>query len=239
MSSKISNIQLFKKLGNFCQIKGSTRLVCVNEFVNEYKKLALGNGGSWCRFDFLSKKYKVMTIKKNGKFRFSKGFTDEEENELKKFYIPPLIQIDKKGNSIKYIKFCGFNNQQFNRSIAKHIRDFYVNMPCVVCGNSDTEIDHKNGLYNDQRVLNPKTQKIEDFQPLCRHCNQQKREVVKKMKKTGIRPSALDIPQLSIFGIPYTKGDESYDENDVNWGEGTYWNDPIKFMEELNYLIKK
>ena len=59
MSSKINNIQLFKKLGKFCEKKGSTRLVCVDEFVNEYKRLVLGNGGSWCRFDVLSKNTKL------------------------------------------------------------------------------------------------------------------------------------------------------------------------------------
>lgn len=227
----MSKLQLFKKLGNFVQETGKTRLVCVSEFVNEYSPLQLGNGGSWCRFDNI--KNKCFTIKGNGKIRFTKDFTDVEKNKIKVQY-KELLETNEKGNTIKYIKFCGYSVFNINRPISQKIRDYFKDKSCVSCGTtSNIEIDHKNGLYNDIKVLKTSTQTIDDFQPLCRHCNQVKRESIKKMKETGIRPSAFDIPMLKIFNIEYTSGDRTYDKNDPNWGIGTYWYDPIKFMEYI------
>jgi 5-methylcytosine-specific restriction endonuclease McrA len=227
----MSNIKLFKKIGNFVKETGKTRLVCISEFIDEYSPLQLGNGGSWCRFDNI--KYKCFTIKNNGKIRFTKDFTDCEKQQIKHQYAE-LVQPKEKGNTIKYIKFCGYSKLNTGRPISQKIRDHFRNKSCVSCGTtSNIEVDHKNGLYNDIKVLQTLTQTIDDFQPLCRHCNQVKRESIKKMKETGVRPSALDIPILKIFNIDYTTGNEIYDENDPNWGIGTYWYDPIKFMEYI------
>jgi 5-methylcytosine-specific restriction endonuclease McrA len=56
-----------------------------------------------------------------------------------------------------------------------------------MCGShSNTVIDHKNDLYNDETVLNVDTQTIDDFQVLCTHCNLLKRQISideKKIKK--------------------------------------------------------
>lgn len=93
-------------------------------------------------------------------------------------------------------------------------------------------------MYNDRRVLDSNTQKIDDFQVLCNHCNLQKRETIKSMKKTGKRFSALNIPSISMFNISFTEGDEDYDKNDPNWGEGTYWNDPCDFIKKSIALQK-
>ena len=54
-----------------------------------------------------------------------------------------------------------------------------------------------------------------------------------KMKETGIRYGATNIPILKMFGIDYIHGDTSYDINDPNTMVGTYWYDPVKFMETL------
>jgi len=105
---------------------------------------------------------------------------------------------------------------------------------CCVCGcSSGLEIDHKNGLYNDPRVLNVKTQIPEYFQLLCKHCNDQKRETIVIMKKTGKRYSALNIPMLKCFGIRFISGNEDFDINDHNWAVGTFWYDPVVFMEAV------
>jgi hypothetical protein len=101
--------------------------------------------------------------------------------------------------------------------------------------NTDIEVDHKNGLYNDPRVLNLKTQTLDDFQSLYSHCNKKKRETIKVMKETGIRYPATNIPQLS-FNIDYTYGDSTYDIKNCNTLIGTYWYDPVDFMKKL---IKK
>jgi len=66
---------------------------------------------------------------------------------------------------------------------------------------------------------------------LCKHCNDQKRQTYKEMKRTGVRHSAKQIPALRVFGIDYTHGDATYNPNDVNAMLGTYWYDPVDFME--------
>jgi hypothetical protein len=109
----------------------------------------------------------------------------------------------------------------------------------VVCGNSNVEVDHKNGLYNNKRVLKLSTQLLDDFQALCSHCNLQKRESYNKMKITNKRYGANRIPQLSIFNIDFTSGNEDYDINDINTMIGTYWYDPIDFMKNIRENLNK
>ena len=67
-----------------------------------------------------------------------------------------------------------------NRQIRRDIIEYYRKISCVICGsNTDLVCDHKNDLYNDMRVLNTKTQRLDDFQSLCNHCNLQKRQICK------------------------------------------------------------
>jgi len=237
----MSLTQLFLELCNVDK-NGISRYVCTNEFVNKYNKLKLGNGGSWCRFDSkFGKKYKILTIKNNGKINYSWHITDKEIVNINK-NIKNLIKKKKiiinSGCCIKYIKLCGFQlNSNYLRPISKSIRLFFNKKSCVVCGsNHNTIIDHKNGLYNDKRVLNINTQCINDFQVLCNHCNLQKRQTIKNMKLTKKRYSALNIPSISIFNIDFTYGNDTYDLNNPDWGIGTYWNDPCDFIKKCIIL---
>jgi 5-methylcytosine-specific restriction endonuclease McrA len=119
------------------------------------------------------------------------------------------------------------------RPISTKIREYYKETPCVVCGScSSLIIDHKNDLYNDLRVLSLETQTINDFQVLCIHCNLQKREVAKKTRETGIRYSAMNIPSISVFGVDFISGTETFDLKDINAMVGTYWYDPIEFIKK-------
>jgi hypothetical protein len=61
----------------------------------------------------------------------------------------------------------------------------------------------------------------------------QKRQVCIYTKKYKKRYGATNIPQLKIFGIDFIDGNESVDINDVNALKGTYWYDPIAFMEHI------
>ena len=143
---------------------------------------------------------------------------------------------------IKYLKWFGFDNNDIKRPIGTKIKKYFSskNIKCVNCGTTNNIIpDHKNDLYNDLKVLDIKTQTIDDFQALCRNCNKLKGSINKKMLKTKKRPSALDVPIPSLFGIAYTKGDETFDENDPNWGIGCYWYDPIKFIKDCIEIIKQ
>ena len=120
------------------------------------------------------------------------------------------------------------------RPINKDIRNYYSTMPCVVCGSrSSLVVDHKNDLYNDPRVLSADTQTLDDFQSLCNHCNLQKREISKKTRETGLRIGATHIPQMAIWEVDFISGDENYDPRDINAMVGSYWYDPVLFMNEI------
>lgn len=202
---KKSKFDLFLELAE-PNSSGISRWVDVGEFVGVYKDLQLGNGGSWCRASStLAKKYNV---------EFNKSKTS--------------------GNSIDSIRLNGFNTQSvFNQSIRKDIRDFYKNKKCVmlgVCGKSENtkiEIDHKDGRKNDMRISDTKTQKLEDFQPLCKAANDIKRQICKKCKETNVRWSAKN-----ILGNPYDfyKGDERY--TDDLGCVGCYQYDPVAYRKE-------
>lgn len=185
--------------------KGFSRWVKVTEFVEKYKPLQLGNGGSWCRSSStLAKKY--------------------------------ILEFDKTltpGNSIDAIRTCGFNtNKTFSQNIRSDIKDFYKNKNCVMLGvqgkseNTKIEIDHKDGRKDDWRVSDVKTQKIEDFQPLCKAANDAKRQICKKCKETDKRWDAKNIK-----GNPYSfyVGDENYTEE--LGCVGCYQYDPVEYRK--------
>ncbi len=127
-----------------------------------------------------------------------------------------------------------------SRPIRKDIEKYHKAMGCVVCGiHSQLVTDHKNDLYNNPRVLDIKTQTIDDFQCLCNHCNLTKRQVNKKTRETGRRIGATTIPSLAIWGIDFIEGDETFNSSDVNAMVGTYWYDPVYFMRKLRENLEK
>jgi len=128
------------------------------------------------------------------------------------------------------------NNESKNRPIKSYIKKYYKKKACIICGASKTVCDHKNDLYNDFRVLDIKTQHISDFQPICNNCNLRKRAVsLKTVKEKKRQPPPPAI--LQCFGISFTKGNEDYDPKDPDAMVGTYWYDPIAFLEECKKSI--
>lgn len=201
MSSKI---ELFLELAKPNK-NGVSRWVSVNEFIGNYKNLALGNGGSWCR--------KSSTLAKKYNVEFDKSQT--------------------KGNAIDRIRLNGFNIQEtFNQAIRQDIKNFYKNQKCVmlgVCGKSENttiEIDHKDGRKNDVRVASLQDQRLEDFQPLSKAANDIKRQICKTCKETNKRWSAKNIK-----GNPYDfyEGDENYTEE--LGCVGCYQYDPVAYRK--------
>ena len=64
---KKSKTEIFLELAKPNE-NGISRWVSVSEFVGEYKTLALGNGGSWCRASSaLAKKYIIEFDKSKNK----------------------------------------------------------------------------------------------------------------------------------------------------------------------------
>jgi 5-methylcytosine-specific restriction endonuclease McrA len=246
MSKGITKIDLFKELSG-CDETGISRFVCVEEYKDKYITLKTNNGGGWCRLDgTFGNKYKIMTVNNNKETRYSWEKSEEEKKNLKEeldnYFKNNNINDNgssNKGNNIFLIKMCGLQEKQGKGNISKKIKDYFKNKSCVVCGNSNkVEIDHKNGLYNDKRVLNSKTQTIDDFQVLCRHCNLQKRQTIKWTKKHNKRYRATKIPQMKPFDIDFTVGDETYDKDNINAMVGTYWYDPVDFMEKISLKLK-
>ncbi len=192
---------------------GVSRWVSVDEFVGKYKELKLGNGGSWLRASSaLAKEFIVET---------DKGITS--------------------GNSIDAIRLNGFNtNKQFNHAIRQDIKDYYKDKKCVMLGikgfseNTKIEIDHKDGRKDDERISNLESQKIEDFQPLCKAANDVKRQICKECKKTNIRWDAKNIK-----GNPYSyyEGNENYTEE--LGCKGCYQYDPVEYRRESVKKITK
>jgi len=115
--------------------------------------------------------------------------------------------------------------------IRKDIREYFKRKPCVFCGLKGTCVDHKNDLYNDPRVKSEETQEIADFQSTCNACNTIKRGHSDKTKKSGKRFPATNIPSLAPLEIDFLVGDESYNKDDPNALVGTYFYDPVAFME--------
>ena len=200
----MTKTELFLKLAKPNK-DGVSRWVKASEFVGEYKPLQLGNGGSWCRASSaLAKKYIV---------EFDKSLTS--------------------GNSIDAVRLNGFNTgKTFSQNIRSDIKEFYKNKNCVMLGiqgnseNTKIEIDHKDGRKDDWRVSDVKTQKLEDFQPLCKAANDAKRQICKRCKETDKRWDAKNIK-----GNPYSFyiGDENY--TDELGCIGCYQYDPVEYRK--------
>ena len=125
-----------------------------------------------------------------------------------------------------------------NRNIDKKIHKKIINLSCIICGsNSNIICDHKNDLYNDDRILNIKTQLISDFQPLCQHCNLQKRQVSKNENKDKKIYSAKNIERYKIYSFDFPWEKKYFDKNDINCKNDTYWFDPIEFDKKIYYYI--
>jgi 5-methylcytosine-specific restriction endonuclease McrA len=231
-----SKIDLFKELGNYNAETGQTRMVCVSEFKGPYADLVLGNGGSWCRRSAFENDYKAYTVKRNGTISYLWSATTEEEEAVQKerddYYTANNIKATK-GVDIYLLKIFGKAATETQRPIRADIRATVCAKSCVVCGTNATICDHKNDLYNDPRVLSTATQTLDDFQPLCNHCNLQKRQVAKKTRSSGKRYGATNIAQLTLFGIDFLEGGETFDPADPKAMVGTYWYDPVAFLAEV------
>ena len=179
---------------------GVSRWVSVHEFVGEYADLKFGNGASWARKEsLLAKKYIL---------EFDKSITP--------------------GNGIDRIRLNGFNTGSYSQHIRANIRRIIRSQRCVVLGTSHPEVDHKNGMKNDDRVMQNEDQRLEDFQPLSKAANDAKRQYCKECKRTGIRYDA----KLLGYPMSYYKGSAEH-HNEPNACEGCYWYDPLEFKRHL------
>ena len=195
----MTKTELFLKLAKPDE-NGFSRWVYIEEFVGEYSELKFGNGASWAR--------KESTLAKNFKIKFDKKITS--------------------GNSIDAIRLAGFNENNFSQYIKAEIKKEIKSRRCVVLGTSNPEVDHKNGMKNESRVMANENQKISDFQPLSKAANDAKRQFCKECRASGERFDAkiLGYPMSYYFG---TKN-HNHEENACI---GCYWYDSLEFKKHL------
>lgn len=216
-----SKVDLFIELAKPDE-HGVSRWVATTEFEGKYASLQLGNGCDFAR----------------------------NSSPLRKRYI---VEFDKSltpGNRIDRIRLNGYNNTQvFNQAIRADIRQAILQKRCVMLGingtseNTTIEVDHKNGRKDDLRVSDQRTQRLDDFQPLCKAANDIKRQICKQCKINNIRWDARNID-----GNPYSFyiGDEHYNEN--LGCVGCYQYDPVEYRiqsairlssETINYILHR
>ncbi len=195
----MTKTELFIKLAQPDE-NGVSRWVNVDEFVGEYSCLTFGNGASWAR---------------------------KEETLAKKY----VIEFDKsitKGNRIDRIRLNGFNNGDYSQHIKSDIKKEIKSLRCVVLGTSNPEVDHKNGMKNESRVMRNEEQRLEDFQPLSKAANDAKRQFCKECMRTKVR---YDAKKLG-YPMSYYKGGKTHNfEEDAC--VGCYWYDPLEFKKHL------
>lgn len=191
--------ELFLKLAKPDK-NGVSRWVDISEFIGEYSCLAFGNGASWAR----------------------------KESTLAKKYI---IEFDKSitpGNGIDRIRLNGLNKGEYTQHINAEIKRVIKGKRCVVLGTSNPEVDHKNGMKNEDRVMKNTNQKLSDFQPLSKAANDAKRQFCKECIRSGVR---YDAKKLG-YPISYYKG-SAHHNGEEGACIGCFWYDPIEFRKHL------
>lgn len=228
--SKEELIKLIKKLSyNFTKIIDKSEL-------NKHNDIKLSNNGTgsrWCR-----KYFTYTVIYANGKN--PKTYLGDSD----KYKVPTDVLDDyftnkvKKGRKIIGIYIhCEFNDTHCNRTIQNDIRIKIRKQKCEYCDSkSDMVCDHRNDLYNDPRVLNTKTQELDDFQPLCNSCNLRKRQVCIDEKKNKKLYSAKNLYKNYDFEFPWEK--KVFDIKDINCKLDTYWYDKTEFQRKLELYSK-
>jgi len=198
--------ELFIQLANPNK-DGISRWVDTSEFINNYSSLELLNGLSWGR----------------------------KSSSLAKEYILEVDKFITSGNKIDRIRLNGFNtsnDKNISQTIRTDIKKEISKKRCVILGTNRScdhkiEVDHKDGRKIDERIMNTKTQKLEDFQPLSKPANDAKRQFCKECKETNKRYNA----KLLGYPVSFTKGDIHFVE-EIGC-DGCFWYDPIAFRQQL------
>ncbi len=217
----------------------------ITTFLNEYgvsdiikryslpKEIAYTSGDGIFRSDAtLGCRYKFFRFSSTINYRKKSRcwiLTDEDKTMLDTIH--STLTFKTKGYTVEYIKFFGMADAKIiDEGIRSDIRNAICQLPCVHCGiKEDIQCDHKNDLKNDPRVLLKETQTLDDFQPLCRSCNDKKRNALQYTKKNGVRYGASKI--IPGWMADFTIGDETLDFDDPDWYKGTYWGDCVAFRQ--------
>lgn len=211
------------------------KILSIDE-IKKYHELYWGGNGVGDRW--AKKRFNYAVIYSN---RSSKKYSENEYDEIPEDLLREYKE-NQKGSGIIGIYVFSKKTGNSSRCINKKIHKKIVSESCVVCGtNSDIICDHKNDLYNDPRVLNVNTQVEADFQPLCNHCNLQKRQVCKDEHEKQKIFSAKNIRRYQQYRFEFPWEKKIFDKTDMKCKEETYWFDPVEFENKiycyLSYVI--
>ena len=177
-----------------------TKIVSTVEIKEKYKELHWGNNGVGDRWANKKFNYSVIYSNKNTP---PKLYSNNDDDTIPIIILNEFLQTNK-GSGIIGIFVHSIRKNTQTRPISTNIRKQITSMSCVVCGTHATICDHKNDLYNDIRVLNINTQVIRDFQPLCNHCNLQKRQICKMEEQTNTIYSSKNIQRYKCYPFEFT-----------------------------------
>ncbi len=230
---KLGQLELIEIIKNATD--NFTKIISINDIKNKYSDLYWGGNGVGDRWANRCVNY--TSIYSNKKLQL------HSENENDKIPDELLIEFYKncKGgkNGIQGIFVHSIRTININKhQIAEKIRIEITRNSCVICGKRETNCDHKNDLYNDPRVINVKTQTIDDFQPLCLHCNSQKRQICVEEKAKQKIYSAKNIGSYKSYEFEFPWEKKNYDVNDITCKVDTYWYDPVEFNRKLLYYSR-
>lgn len=247
-----SKIELFKELSNYNPITGHSRIVDFDEFIGRFSTLYCNNGIGWLRnTTVFYNEHKIVKIRANCSVDYNWNIDESEKNAITTVVVAftdrRLSERVARGTAVIALLVCGKLDTvaMSSRSIRSDIRKKIITEPCVVCGTrTQIECDHKNPLYNEARVLNPQTQTIDDFQPLCKHCNDVKRQVYKNAKQTKNRPPVLPLPFfksfINILDLQINvQNDTRFDLDDLTVIKDTFWYDPVTCLKNVALSLKR
>lgn len=213
--------------------------IIFKETLTKHKCLSWGNNGVGNRW--AKKAFIYTVIYSNLKFKTYGNINENNLDFVNKTIIKNIFEIDlkklenKKG--IIGIIPHSLNKTNENRYIKLSIKKEIIKLPCVVCGSKSSIVcDHKNDFYNNPRVLSLK-QRLSDFQPLCNHCNLQKRQVSKEEIKNKRLYSAKNLPMYKFYNFKFPWELKSFDINDKNNKKDLFWYDPVEFNKKIGLYI--
>ena len=169
-------------------------------------------------------------VKIHPSFRTLNGSTwnRQDVGYLGKKYI---VVNELKGNKLYSVRCDGPKKNPRAQGIRNDIWEEVKKGRCVILDiDSGVEVDHKDGMKDDWKVVDPTLQKITDFQPLCKTANVAKRDHCKRCRETGKR---YDATRLG-YSVPFVFGDEN-----TKICKGCYWNDPVEFNKKISKDFKK
>jgi len=222
---KLSIDELVKQATN-----NFTKILSTKDIKDKYnKELYWGGNGVGDRWANKKFNYSVIYSKKQPSL-----YSENDDDKIPSDILNTFVEINKGSGIIGiYVHSIRTNNQK--RPISKKIQKSITSLSCVICGTQTTICDHKNDLYNDMRVLSIDTQLINDFQPLCNHCNLQKRQICKTEDITNKIYSAKNITRYTIYNFEFPWEKKVFDKNDIHCKNGTYWYDPVEFDKNIYY----